>query len=66
MSKQSVKEMSKDSFRNELKKLIHQKCCEINHYVAGCDSPFSYFQISDVQEHLRGIDEILGIEVEHE
>lgn len=32
----------KRKFAIELKQLVHQKCVEINHYVSGCDSPFSY------------------------
>ena len=38
----------KRKFAIELKQLVHQKCVEINHYVSGCDSPFSYLQIADV------------------
>lgn len=45
----------------ELKQLVHQKCVEINHYVSGCDSPFSYLQIADVQESLREIENTLNI-----
>ena len=66
MSKKTAKDISEKAFSKELKELIHQKCIEINHYVSGCDSPFTYLQIADVQEHLRGIDDVLGIEVEHE
>ena len=43
----------KRKFATELKQLVHQKCIEINHYVSGCNSPFSYLQIADVQESLR-------------
>lgn len=39
----------KRKFAIELKQLVHQKCVEINHYVSGCDSPFSYLQIADVK-----------------
>lgn len=46
-------------FKKELQRLVHQKCCEINHYVSGCNSPFSYLQIRDVQEMLNDIDKIL-------
>ena len=42
--------ISKRKFAIELKQLVHQKCVEINHYVSGCDSPFSYTQVADVQE----------------
>ena len=42
-------EISKRKFATELKQLVHQKCAEINHYVSGCNSPFNYLQIADVQ-----------------
>ena len=51
-------------FKDELKQAIMHHCNCINHYVAGCDSPFGYLQIRDVQEKLNDIHEILGIEVE--
>ena len=51
----------KRKFAIELKQLVHQKCVEINHYVSGCDSPFSYLQIADVQESLREIENTLNI-----
>ena len=47
----------------KLKQLVHQKCVEINHYVSGCDSPFSYSQVADVQESLREIENTLNIKV---
>ena len=53
----------KRKFAIELKQLVHQKCVEINHYVSGCDSPFSYMQIADVQESLREIENTLNIKV---
>ena len=53
--------ISKRKFATELKQLVHQKCVEINHYISGCDSPFSYVQISDVQENLREIENTLNI-----
>ena len=53
--------ISKRKFAIELKQLVHQKCVEINHYVSGCDSPFSYTQIADVQESLREIENTLNI-----
>ena len=55
--------ISKRKFATELKQLVHQKCVEINHYVSGCDSPFSYTQIADVQENLREIENTLNIKV---
>ena len=56
-------EISKRKFATELKQLVHQKCVEINHYVSGCNSPFSYLQIADVQESLREIENTLNIKV---
>lgn len=53
----------KRKFAIELKQLVHQKCVEINHYVSGCDSPFSYLQVADVQESLREIEKTLNIKV---
>lgn len=55
--------LSKRKFATEIKQLVHQKCVEINHYVSGCDSPFSYLQIADVQESLREIENTLNIKV---
>ena len=55
--------ISKRKFATELKQLVHQKCVEINHYVSGCDSPFSYSQVADVQESLREIENTLNIKV---
>jgi transcriptional regulator with XRE-family HTH domain len=48
-------------FKTELQKLVSQKCIEINHYISGCDSPFSYTQIREVQASLNDIEEVLGI-----
>ena len=53
----------KRKFAIELKQLVRQKCVEINHYVSGCNSPFSYLQIADVQESLREIENTLNIKV---
>ena len=55
--------ISKRKFAIELKQLVYQKCVEINHYVSGCDSPFSYSQVADVQESLREIENTLNIKV---
>ena len=55
--------ISKRKYETELKQVVHQKCVEINHYVSGCDSPFSYMQIADVQESLREIENTLNIKV---
>ena len=54
--------ISKRKFATELKQFVHQKCVEINHYVSGCDSPFSYSQVADVQENLREIENTLNIQ----
>ena len=53
----------KRKFATEIKQLVHQKCVEINHYVSGCNSPFSYLQIADVQESLRDIENTLNIKI---
>ena len=58
--------IAKRRFAIELKQMVHQKCEEINHYVSGCNSPFSYMQIYDVQEHLRGIEEVLNIKIKEQ
>ena len=55
--------LSKRKFATELKQLVHQKCVEINHYISGCNSPFSYLQIADVQESLREIENTLNIKI---
>lgn len=55
--------LSKRKFATEIKQLVHQKCIEINHYVSGCNSPFSYLQIADVQESLREIENTLNIKI---
>ena len=55
--------LSKRKFATELKQLVHQKCVEINHYVSGCNSPFSYLQIADVQESLRDIENTFNIKI---
>ena len=56
-------EISKRKFATELKQLVHQKCAEINHYVSGCNSPFSYLQIADVQASLMEIENTLNIKI---
>ena len=55
--------LSKRKFATEIKQLVHQKCIEINHYVSGCNSPFSYLQIADVQESLMEIENTLNIKI---
>ena len=61
--KESETIREKRKFAIELKQLVHQKCVEINHYVSGCDSPFSYTQVADVQESLREIENTLNIKI---
>ena len=61
--KESETRREKRKFAIELKQFGHQKCVEINHYVSGCGSPFSYMQIADVQESLREIENTLNIKV---
>ena len=56
-------EISKRKFATELKQLVRQRCAEINHYVSGCNSPFSYLQIADVQESLSKIENTLNIKI---
>ena len=50
------------AFKKELQIAVSHKLDEINHYVSGCDSPFTYAAIRTVQKHLCGIDEALGID----
>lgn len=54
----------KEKFAEELKISVNHHCHCINQFVAGCDSPFNYWQIQDVQDHLRAIAEILCIKDE--
>ena len=57
------KQIPKKVDKTEIKQLVHQKCIEINHYVSGCNSPFNYLQIADVQESLREIENTLNIKI---
>ena len=57
-------EAEKTKFADEIKKLVSQKCDEINHYIAGCTSPFTYIQIREVQNNLCEICDVLGIKEE--
>lgn len=52
------------NFKDELKTLVAKRLDEINHFISGCDSPFSYLQIREVQELMCDIRTTLGIEVE--
>lgn len=49
------------NFRKQLQVVVKHKLDEINHYIAGVDSPFTYMQISDVQERLVEIADILNL-----
>lgn len=46
-------------FEKELVAMVEKKCYQINHIVAGADSPFTYTQIRVVQENLEEIVEVL-------
>jgi len=58
----TVSQKMKKDFRKEIQEAVKQKLSEINHYVAGCDSPFGYLTVREVQEKMCEIAEILGIE----
>lgn len=57
-------EGSSTNFKDELKTLVAKRLDEINHFISGCNSPFSYLQIREVQEMMCDIRTTLGIEVE--
>lgn len=46
-------------FSKELAAIVEKKCDQINHIVAGTDTPFNYTQIRVVQENLEEIVEVL-------
>ena len=56
------KEDSSTDFKDELKTLVAERLDEINHFISGCDSPFTYLQIREVQELMCDIRTTLGIE----
>lgn len=58
----TISQKMKKQFREEIREIVKQKLSEINHYVAGCDSPFGYLTVREVQEKMCEIAEILGIE----
>ena len=58
------KEDSSTDFKGEIKTLVAKRLDEINHFISGCDSPFTYSQIREVQELMCDIRTTLGIEVE--
>lgn len=62
----TISQKMKNQFRNEIRENVKQKLDEINHYVAGCNSPFSYLQVRETQEKMLEIAEILGIEYKEE
>lgn len=51
-------------FKKELQISVKHKLDEINHYISGCDSPFTYQQIGMVQEYLNDIASELGIKAD--
>lgn len=53
-----------ENFKKELQITVRHKLNEINHYVSGCDSPFTYHQVGMVQEFLLRIAQELGIDVD--
>lgn len=57
----TAEETLKEKFRDEIRNLVRQKLNEVNHYVAGYDSPFTWSQIANVQAQLDGIEKELGI-----
>jgi hypothetical protein len=54
------------NFKDELKTLVVKRLDEINHLIAGCNSPFTYSQIREAQELMCDIRTTLGIEDELE
>ena len=59
--KKNISQEAKETFKRELQALVKQKCDEINHYVSGVNSPFTYLQIRGTQEYLNEILDELGI-----
>ena len=59
--KETITGTEREKFREELQDHIKEKLDQINHYVSGCNSPFTYSQISIVHDNLREICEVLGI-----
>lgn len=57
-------EDSSTNFKDELKTLVAKRLDEINHFISGCNSPFSYLQIREVQELMCDIRTTLGIDAE--
>lgn len=62
--KEELAEKTQKAFKEEIQFIVGKKLDELNHYIAGCASPFSYLQIADVQEKMREIADILGIKGE--
>lgn len=56
-----VQRRIKENFKDEIRFNVKHKLHEINHLVSGVDSPFGTLVIADVQDHLREIENILGI-----
>ena len=59
-----IEQLLDTKFKDELKIIIAKRLDEINHFIAGCDSPFSYAQIREAQELMCEIRSTLEIEVE--
>ena len=65
MKQQSIKHKElEENFKKELQITVGHKLNEINHFVSGCNSPFTYQQIGMVQDYLVNIAETLGIKFE--
>ena len=64
MVKELLEEDSPTNFKDEINTLVDKRLDEINHFISGCNSPFSYSQIREVQELMCDIRTTLGIEVE--
>lgn len=61
MEKKNITQQAKEAFKEEIQSLVNQKLKEINHYIAGIDSPFNYGTIAETQGHLRDIRDLLDI-----
>lgn len=59
-------EITEIEFKEEIKGLISTKLDQINHYVSGVNSPFTYQQIRNVQEYLCDIRSEIGIQEKEE
>ena len=64
--KKSIRDKEQDAFREEVQSIVADKLDQINHYISGIDSPFSFGQIREVQELMLEIRGTLGIKVEED